>query len=133
MAEGSRVTASWTLLETKNMISLAKAEAGVIKELAYKEAEREADKIKAKAQDEVAEILRAADDIELEARFTRDDAIAFKQQMVAEAAEIKAAAEAEAAQMRQQQAQFLSLVKEKISNITVETAMETGILDLSSH
>lgn len=88
--------------------------------------EREADKIKAKAQDEVAEILRAADDIELEARFTRDDAIAFKQQMEADA-------EAEAAQMRQQQAQFLSLVKEKISNITVETAMETGILDLSSY
>lgn len=141
MAEGSRATAEWALLESKNIIADAKAEGEAIKDAARTaaakaamkikaDAEEMAANIKAAAEEEAAEILEAADDIETQALTARESAIAFKQKMVAEAAEIKEAAKTEAAKARHKQSQFLSLLREKIANITVETAMEAGILDL---
>lgn len=142
IAGGARVSAAWALQETENILSRARAEGENIRVQMYNtavmqandirnSAQDEAEQIRASAHIEADEILAVADERTAVANSINDAAVAFKQQMEMEAAEIKAAADTKAAQAAQMFADFLSQFKEKVSNLSLETAVDTGVLDLS--
>ncbi len=142
IAEGARASASWALLETKNILAQAEAEGENIKAqvnfTAVQEAssiraaaETEAEQILTRANAEAGDILDAADEREAEATSIHNAAVVFKQQVEVEAATIMVAADAKADMASRKFSEFLSQFKEKVSNLSLETAVETGILDLS--
>lgn len=95
-------------------------------------AEKAAGRIRADANAEAADLLEAADQRILEANTIHDDAVAFKEHAQADADVILADADDKFAEASQQFARFLSQFKEKVSNLTLETAMDTDVLDLSN-
>jgi cell division septum initiation protein DivIVA len=142
IAEGSLVSASWALMETKNILAQAEAEGENIKaqvnftavqeaSIITAAAETQAEQILARANADAGDILDAADERAAEANSIHHVAVAFKQQVEVEAATIMVAADAKADLASRKFAEFLSQFKEKVSNLSLETAVETGILDLS--